>query len=38
MEAYSIEDHGRGIKFNIFVYNNQNGIEINYHTGDSKRK
>ena len=38
MEAYSVEDHGRGIKFNIFVYNNQNGIEINYHTGDSKRK
>lgn len=38
MEAYSVEDHGRGIKFNIFVYNVQNGIEINYHTGDSKRK
>lgn len=38
MEAYSLEDHGRGIKFNIFVYNVQDGIEIDYRTGDSKRK
>ena len=38
MEAESIEDEGRGIRFNIFVYNVQDGIEINYKTGDSKLK
>ena len=36
MEALSIEDNGEGIKFNIFVYNVQPGIEIDYKTGDSK--
>lgn len=36
MEAYSIEDRGEGIKFHIFVYNVQNGIEINYQNGESK--
>lgn len=35
MEAYSIEDSGEGICFNIFVYNVQDGIEIDYATGDS---
>ena len=38
MEALSIEDKGRGIKFHVFVYNVQEGIEINYLTGDSKLK
>lgn len=38
MEAYSIEDKGKGIKFNIYIYNIQNGIEINYKTGESKIK
>lgn len=37
MEAYSVEDNGKGIKFNIFVYNVQKGIDIDYKTGDSKR-
>lgn len=37
MEAYSVEDEGKGIKFNIFVYNIQKGIDIDYKTGDSKR-
>ena len=37
IEAYSIEDNGRGIKFNIYVYNVQDGIEINYQNGDSKK-
>ena len=37
MEAYSIEDSGEGIKFNVFIYNVQDGIEIDYKTGDSKR-
>ena len=36
IEAYSIQDNGKGIKFNIFVKNIQDGIEIDYKTGDSK--
>ena len=36
MEAYSIEDNGEGISFNVFVYNVQPGIIIDYETGDSK--
>ncbi len=38
IEAYSIEDNGKGIEFNIFVYNIQEGIEINYLNGESKLK
>lgn len=38
MEALSIEDDGKGIKFNIYIYNVQDGIEINYETGESKLK
>lgn len=38
MEAYSVEDKGSGIKFHIYVYNVQDGIEINYKTGESKLK
>ena len=38
MEAYSIEDNGEGVMFNVFVYNIQDGIEINYKNGDSKEK
>lgn len=38
MEAYSIEDKGKGIKFNVFVYNVQDKIEIDYKTGDNKLK
>ena len=38
MEAYSVEDKGASIKFNIFVYNVQDGIEIDYSTGESKLK
>ena len=36
MEGYSIEDKGKGVCFNVYVYNVQPGIEINYATGDSK--
>ena len=36
MEAYSVEDNGTGIKFNIYIYNVQKGIDINYATGESK--
>ena len=35
MEAYSIEDKGNGICLNVYCYNVQPGIAINYATGDS---
>ena len=38
IEAYSVEDNGKGIKFNVYVYNAEDGIEIDYNTGDSKLK
>jgi DNA-entry nuclease len=34
--AYSLEDQGTGLSFNIFCYNVQPQIEIDYATGDSK--
>ena len=33
MEAESVEDDGEGISFNVYVYNVQPGIEIDYATG-----
>ena len=36
LEALSIEDNGEGIKFNVYLYNIQDGIEIDYKTGESK--
>lgn len=36
IEALSLEDNGKGIKFNVFVYNVQDGINIDYETGESK--
>lgn len=35
MEAYSVEDQGDGICFNVYVYNVQPGITIDYMTGKS---
>lgn len=35
MEAYSVEDDGEGVCFNVYVYNVQPGIVINYATGDN---
>lgn len=35
MEAYSVEDSGEGISFNVFVYNRQPGVAIDYATGNS---
>ena len=35
MEAESVEDKGEGVEFNVYVYNNQPGIDIDYKTGDS---
>lgn len=35
MEAYSIEDNGKGICFNVYVYNVEPGVDIDFSTGDS---
>lgn len=35
MEAESVEDAGKGIRFNVYVYNVQPGIFLDYATGDS---
>lgn len=35
MEAKSVEDNGDGILFNVYCYNVQPGITIDYATGDS---
>lgn len=35
MEAESVEDKGEGILYNVFCYNVQPGISIDYATGDS---
>lgn len=37
IEAYSVEDHGKGIQFHVYVYNIQEGIQIDYETGKSKQ-
>ena len=34
MEAESVEDNGEGIDFNVYCYNVQTGIEIDYNTGN----
>ena len=36
MEAKSVEDDGEGICFNVYVYNVQPGIDIDYATGSSQ--
>jgi len=35
IEAESVEDDGAGVKFNVYCYNVQPGIGIDYETGDS---
>lgn len=35
IEAYSVEDSGKGIQFNVYCYNVQPGINIDYATGGS---
>ncbi len=36
MEGWSVEDEGEGICFNVFVYNVQPGVTIDYATGDNR--
>lgn len=36
IEAYSVEDSGSGVCFNVYCYNNQPGVEITYATGESR--
>lgn len=36
MEAWSVEDKGDGICYNVYVYNNQPGVAIDYATGKSE--
>ncbi len=36
MQAYSVEDEGKGISFNIYCYNVQPGVIIDYSTGANK--
>ncbi len=36
MEAISVEDEGEGLAFNVFCYNVQPGIDIDYETGDNQ--
>ncbi|MBQ5320444.1 MAG: DNA/RNA non-specific endonuclease [Oscillospiraceae bacterium] len=35
MEGYSVEDNGEGISFNVYCYNVQPGVNIDYKTGES---
>lgn len=37
MEAYSVEDKGEGISFNVYCYNVQPGVKIDYSTGNSAK-
>ena len=36
MEAESVEDGGEGVCYNVFCYNVQPGVEIDYATGESR--
>ncbi len=36
LEAYSVEDKGEGISFNVYCYNVQPGVDINYQDGTNE--
>ena len=38
MESMSVEDKGKSVLFNVYVYNNQPGVVIDYSTGNSRLK
>ena len=37
IEAWSVEDNGEGVCFNVYCYNVQPGVVIDYLTGESRR-
>ena len=37
IEAYSVEDNGKGVQFNVYIYNVQPGVTINYETGEATK-
>ena len=37
LEAWSVEDEGRGVCFNVFCFNLQPGVDIDYKTGDNRK-
>ena len=38
MEAYSVEDDGRGVCFNVYCYNAQPHVIIDYKTGKAEAR
>lgn len=36
MEAYSVEDQGKGVKFHVLCFNAEPGVAIDYATGESR--
>ena len=36
MQAYSVEDNGQGISFNVYCYNVQPGVALDYAPGDNQ--
>ena len=36
LEGYSVADNGESIMFNVYAYNVQPGVDIDYRTGDNK--
>ena len=36
-DSLSVEDNGAGVKFNVYVYNIQPGVTIDYTTGKAKQ-
>ena len=37
IEAFSVEDNGKGVCFNVYIFNIQPGIIIDYKTGESNK-
>ncbi len=37
LEAWSVEDNGKGVSFDVYIYNVQPGFYIDYSTGENQR-
>lgn len=37
LEAYSVEDAGKGVSFNVYCYNVQPGVKLNYMNGKNEK-